>query len=151
MTPDEKVIADVAEFGWHVVKVAEDANGPGFAFTIGLTKTFGHPEVIIFGLPLETMHVVLNNVGAIVREGTPLRPGRVTEDVLEGYACEVVRVPSAAYREFFGYARWFYKGDSFEALQCVWPDRNGRFPWDQDVIDAVKACQPLLGSRDARA
>ena len=73
----------------------------------------------------------------------------MTSELLEGYLCEFLRVPASTYREFFGYARWFYKGDSFEALQCVWPDRHGRFPWDGDVTEGVRARQPLLGPRDA--
>jgi hypothetical protein len=144
---DEKVIADVAEFGWHVIKVPEDVEGPAFAFTIGLTKTFAHPEVIIFGLALSTMHGTLNNIGALVRAGKRFEPGDVTQELLKRYACEFVRVPRSAYPDFFGSACRFYGGDAFEALQCVWPDRGGRFPWDDAVDDAVRRCQPLLGSR----
>jgi Domain of unknown function (DUF4262) len=38
---DEQVRADIATYGWHVIKVLEDDEGPGFAFTIGHTDGFG--------------------------------------------------------------------------------------------------------------
>ncbi|MBI3201310.1 MAG: DUF4262 domain-containing protein [Myxococcales bacterium] len=147
MNPDEKVVADVAEFGWHVIKVAADGTGPAFAFTIGLTKTFGHPEVIVFGLALDAMHSVLNNIGKLVREGRQFAHDVVTDELLEDYPCHFLHVPRSAYREFLGYAIWFYKGDTFDTVQCVWPDREGRYPWDAGVVEQVRRLQPLLGAR----
>ena len=44
---DDKVLSDIEEYGWHVVKVMEDNSGPGFCYSIGLFKTFGHPEIMI--------------------------------------------------------------------------------------------------------
>lgn len=32
------------------------------------------------------------------------------------------------YREYLGYARWFYDGDGFDVLQIVWPDKQASFP-----------------------
>jgi hypothetical protein len=29
-------------------------------------------------------------------------------------------------------------------LQVFWPDKQGRFPWDQGVHEAVRADQPSL-------
>jgi hypothetical protein len=51
---DAEMQADIATYGWHVIKVFEDDEGPSFAFTIGLYKRFGHPELVVFGLPLDT-------------------------------------------------------------------------------------------------
>lgn len=33
---------------------------PGWAYTVGLSQTFEHPELILFGLPLDVAHVLLN-------------------------------------------------------------------------------------------
>ena len=58
-------------------------------------------------------------------------------------------VPHVAHRhypEHFGYARWFYKGDDFPALQCLWPDKQGRFPSDADYSEPLRARQCLLVS-----
>lgn len=37
---DKKVLHDIDQFGWHVVKIMEDEDEPGFCFSIGLHKTF---------------------------------------------------------------------------------------------------------------
>ena len=73
---DAQMRADIATYGWHVVKVLEDDEGPAFAFTIGLWQRFQHPELIVFGLPLETMHQMLNGAGAAVRAGRPYAAGQ---------------------------------------------------------------------------
>ena len=35
------------------------------------------------------------------------------------------------YRTYLGYAGWFHGGPRFPALQAVWPDAEGRFPWER--------------------
>jgi hypothetical protein len=47
------------------------------------------------------------------------------------------------YREFVGYARWFYGGNNFDLLQCIWPDHSQRFPWHPDFPAALQTRQPL--------
>jgi hypothetical protein len=37
---DEKVLADVREYGWHVIEIFEQDETPGWAFSIGLYKNF---------------------------------------------------------------------------------------------------------------
>ena len=71
---DRKVITDVEEFGWHVAMIPEDDGGAGFAFSIGLYKNFNHPEIVIIGLGIETMHGMINVIGEEVREGRPFAP-----------------------------------------------------------------------------
>ena len=146
MTPDEKAKSDVEELGWHVIKVAEDAAGPGFAFTIGLTHNFGHPELIVFGLPPDVMHQILNLAGDNIRAcAEKFESGMKTTELLEGYPCCFIEFPKSSYHEFLGYAIWFYKGEEFDVLQCVWPDKAGRFPWEAGVLDEFKKSQPVPG------
>ena len=51
--------------------------------------------------------------------------------------------------EWFGYARWYYKDKEFPALQRVWSDSAGYFPWHQECDPRVIDQQIILG-RDAR-
>ncbi len=63
--------SDVEKFGWHVLKIFSDTeSAPSFAYTVGLEKTFDHPELVIFGLNdnLELMHKVLNSLGIASNE-----------------------------------------------------------------------------------
>jgi hypothetical protein len=142
---DQKVLDDIATYGWHVVKVYEDEVGPGFAFSIGLFRTFGHPEVIMFGLPPDVMHQVINVIGTNIRAGKRYTAGPAYDDLIERYSCTFRQVPKRHYPEYLGYAQWFYRGDEFPLLQCIWPDREGRFPWQAPEDAWLRKGQPVLG------
>jgi len=47
---DKQLLSDVQTYGWHVLIIEEDDEGPGYGFSVGLFHTFGHPEVVVFGL-----------------------------------------------------------------------------------------------------
>jgi hypothetical protein len=146
MIQDEKVLSDIEEFGWHVIKVAEDAVGPGFAYNIGLTHNFGHPELIILGLASEVMHQILNLAGdqiSLAKE--KFKSGMRTTELLEGYSCCFVDFPKPLHEEFLGYCIWFYKNENFEVLQCVWPDKTGNFPWEAGAFDEFSKIPPVPG------
>src|SRR4051812_1379743 len=96
MTPDEQVVADVRDVGWHVIGIAEDEEGPAYAFTIGLASNFAHPELIIFGLPLDIMHSVLNMAGNAIKGGRSFKAGIATDELIEDYACTFVAFPHSA-------------------------------------------------------
>ncbi len=136
--------ADIATYGWHVIKVFEDDEGPGFAFTIGLYERFDHPELIVFGLPLETMHLMLNGAGEAVRAGRTYTAGQSYDGILEGYDCTFRRVPLSHYQAYLGYARWYYDGDDFPVLQLIWPDREHRYPWAAPADAWIRKGQPVL-------
>lgn len=51
---DQKLLDDVQGHGWHVIGVEADNEGPAFAYSIGLYQTFGHPEVVVFGLSISS-------------------------------------------------------------------------------------------------
>ena len=72
---ERKVVSDIEEFGWHVVMIPDDDEGPAFAYSIGLFKSFGHPEVILFGLDLGVMHQIINLIGEEVRLGRRFSDG----------------------------------------------------------------------------
>jgi hypothetical protein len=46
---EQKVLADINEYGWHLMNVLEDDGQPPWSFTIGLHETWQHPELIIAG------------------------------------------------------------------------------------------------------
>ncbi len=141
---DREFVEGIEEHGWRVVLIPEDEDGPGFAYSVGLFRNFEHPEIIIFGLDLELMHGLINNMGEDVRNGSTFETGRRVEDVLEGYAVEFREVARRHHREYLGYAGWFYGGENFPAIQCVWPDMEGRFPDDPDASESLREAQPLL-------
>jgi hypothetical protein len=140
---DSKVAADIAEFGWHVVLVAASDHAPEFAYTIGLFHSYQHPEVVVLGLPDAKAHEVLNIIGSAVKGGSRFRSGDRTEDILNNHSSAFVDFPLSGHSTYLGFARRFYGGDEFTALQWVWPDAQGRFPWENGVAEGVRATQAV--------
>jgi Domain of unknown function (DUF4262) len=132
------------QHGWFVNLIAGDASGPGFAYSLGLYKEFGHPEIIIFGLGEETMHRLVNDVGEQVRSGVTYSAGHQTSDLLKGYPCAFGAVNPLQYRETCTWTVWFYESDRFPALQLFWPDKQNRFPWGPDFDQQLQGRQPDL-------
>ena len=144
-----KVIHDVNTHGWHVMKVLGTSENPAWAFSIGLFHSFKHPEILMFGLPLDTMHQVINAVGLQARAGRRIEAGTEVDDLLEGFRCAFKAVEPVWYEPVLGYATWYYKGRAFPTLQCFWPDREHRFPWDPRFDASLISRQPLVFHRDA--
>jgi hypothetical protein len=90
------------------------------------------------------MHQILNALGAEVRSGERFEHLDESGDVLEGYHVAFRTLERRHYRDYLGYARWFYKGNDFPALQCFWPDSEHRYPWHSEFQAALSARQPLL-------
>jgi hypothetical protein len=144
---DAKVLGDIKTHGWHVVKVfaRENEPGPEWAFSIGLFHSFGHPEVLVFGLALDNCMKVINEIGRQVKAGSRYESDREYPDILtDPYRCVFKTVETKNYRRYVGYALWFYECDPFPMFQCFWPDKGGHFPWDSRCNQVVKERQPLL-------
>jgi hypothetical protein len=140
---DRKLLADVERHGWHVLGVEEDEEGPAFAYSIGLYRSFKHPEIIVLGLPIVVMHRIINAVGEEVRSGERFEHLDESEDVLEGHNVAFRTVERTHYPDYLGYARWFYCGDDFPAIQCVSPDSQHRYPWHLE-FGVAPGRQPVL-------
>lgn len=143
---EQKVIDDIERFGWHIVGIEADEEGPGFAYSVGMHLTLGHPEVIVFGLnSAETMAQIINTVADAVRNGATFHDWHESEQIFEGYPCMFRRFPTEAYHEYLGYAIWFYRPESFPVLQCVWPDKQRLYPWEESCDSVVSQRQwPFL-------
>ena len=143
---ERRILNDVTTSGCHVIKVMEDDSGPGFAYSVGLFHNFDHPEILIVGLDLDLMHRIINNLRDDIQNGTRLHPTRRVAGILERFDCEFRDVAVSHYRELLGCAIWFYRGTDFPALQCVWPDMNGHFPWETNFNAKLKNRQPMYDS-----
>ncbi len=53
------------------------------------------------------------------------------------------------YGEFVLSALWFHDGNEFPLYQIVWPDRQGRFPWNEGAEIDPRHRQLVLGQGDA--
>jgi hypothetical protein len=59
---ERKILADIAEHGWHCVNVVEDDGHPPWSFSIGFHDTWRYPELIIIGRSRPTAHQMLSTI-----------------------------------------------------------------------------------------
>ena len=142
----ERCLHDIATHGTHVIRVFGDDEWPEFAYTIGLFENFGHPELIMLGMPGERAHGFLNSARDDIRGGSRFAVGDEVDGILEGVPVAFRSVPAAHRTAHFGLAEWFYGEREFPCLQMVYPSRLGPWPWDPEASDDFKRVQPLLES-----
>lgn len=134
----------VAEGGWLVMGVGGSETEPGFCYTIGL-HSLGLPEVIIMGLPPTNGQTLLNDVGFMMKEqGGPVEFGK-SYDEFANLPTQFVEVDEQYIKEYMCQAGFYY-GEStpLKAIQMVWPDTQGKFPWDMEFEERFRAVQPIL-------
>lgn len=134
----------IEQRGLSVTIVEATSYLPSFAYSIGLWQEHHHPEIICFGLPTNSLHDLVNYAGQLVREGCRFETKRPCDEILETGSVIFVEVDERNFKDYFGYAMEFYEYQKFPALQMVWPDRAGKFPWDQGVSEEFINLQPLL-------
>lgn len=144
---DAKVLREIHTDGWQITGVLanEPNKGPDFAYSIGLFHSFVHPEIILFGLPIDVCMRAVNVIGIDIRNGMHFQPLTVYDRILSApHRCCFREVDRKHYYGHVGYALWFYETDPFPLMQCFWSDESGRFPWDPDCRLYAREAQPLL-------
>ena len=141
---ESKLRADIQRYGWHVINVLPDGGHSPHSYSVGLFATFGHPEIVIVGLPGERGAQFINKLGGEIKDGATFEAGCRYGHVIEGYEVMFVRVAPALYPQNFGRALDYYGTRSFSVVQMVWPDRRGAFPWDKSCEASIRALQPVL-------
>ncbi|MGI5214847.1 DUF4262 domain-containing protein [Plantactinospora sp. CA-290183] len=142
---------NIDRLGWAVIFAltyvfphpGDTAPTAPFAYTVGLTA-HEFPELVITALDAPPSHVLLNDLATRVwdRNERFTHGTRIT-DLIAGYDAIIVDgeatsiiIPRAANAR--------YGADQVKLQQVVWPDPQGRFPWDLGYgYDQER--QPLIG------
>jgi hypothetical protein len=144
----EKIRSDISEYGWHCLSVGQsvdnkDSSFIPFSYTIGLTKTFEHPELIIFGLPRASAHGVLDECVLKVREAGALPEHERIPQVLARDLDVVLRpMRPEHYSEYVGTALRFFGEEPVRTSIVFWPDANNLLPWESGCESTGQ--EPLL-------
>jgi hypothetical protein len=141
---ETKLVNDVEKYGCHIIQVREEGGFPGWSYTVGLSELLGCPELIVIGLNGELAGSVLNECARRLQKGDRFGERSRERELLSNVECEFRTVEKRWLRQTMGYAVWFYNGDNFSALQCVYPDLDNRFPWEQGFSENWRSRQPLL-------
>lgn len=129
--------------GWMVQAVGGSRLYAPFAYTIGLTGQ-GLPELVVTGLRTESAATVLNAAAQYCCDALVPLAGE-TMRVGIGPECEVVALPHPDVHLFTAVDVY---GTRVRALQLVWADSRGRYPWEVGHR-AGRGGQPVLGPRGA--
>ena len=147
---ETRAIADIEKYDCHVIQVAGGHNSPVWSYSLGLVDTLRCPEIVVIGLPDRVALWVIDEIRDRVRGGLQLKPYLQLEGLLEGsYVCELREVRPQWYKWLLGWATWFHGSDNYPALQCVYPDKNHRFPWQEGFNPDWLYLQPILDRDDA--
>ena len=134
----------VGQVGWAVIKIVptgEDLS-TSYAYTVGLTE-HGLPELLISGLDPQLSQDLLNDLARRVH-GTTQRFTHLQTigDLLRGFDAVIIDgAPTDALHAGLALAR--YGAQRVRLQQVVWPDPQGRFPWQPGSTITAHA-QPLL-------
>ncbi|MBJ7339836.1 DUF4262 domain-containing protein [Mycolicibacterium sp.] len=129
--------------GW-VVQYVEDDRRP-FAYTIGL-HDHGLPELLVTGLPPKRALWLLNTFAKRALAGGRSTPGDQVS-LPAGTRLELVEVEHPDAHMGIAVA---IDGPGLTAVQLVWADGRGRWPWAPGFDDG-RRCQPVLGVRRQNA
>jgi hypothetical protein len=133
------------EHCWVIIGVQRDRYRPPYVYTVGLTD-HGRPELVVTGLPPRRAADLLNGVAAhlvhadapAVGEQIPLTGGPLVEIVSVAEPSAHLYVADELY------------GPGLAALQLVYADDRGHWPWDPGFRGG-RGGQPVLGPRAAMA
>ena len=145
---DRLTLDNIERFGWSCPIIDDDAEGPGFGYSVGLMATLEHPELILFGLRRDRIHGILSGMVKMMREGARFQPRTRHDGVLEGYPVHISPVHETWHEVYLGFAMWHrrYVGKTgdLQAVQVVWPDMQGQFPWTPGFQPGARTRQPNL-------
>jgi hypothetical protein len=142
---DELVQPMIDRCGWAVQAVGGSRLHAPFSYTVGLTLR-GLPELVVTGKTPADAAGMLNAVATYVIEQQVPQPGETIGGCDSGLF-EVVGLPHPEAHLFV--ATGLYGEAVVQALQLVWADDRGRWPWDVGHRGG-RGGQPVLGPRGAQ-
>ncbi len=121
-----KVAGDIASYGWHVLHVISE-DDVSFSYTVGFTETLGHAEVLMSGLKRALRHDLLNDIGNLIKNGAHFKDRDLSHQVVKGLPVKFIAISDDSRVDYLRMAANRYGEKGFQALQCIWPDKNGEF------------------------
>lgn len=116
---------------------------PSFAYTAGIEENWRNPELIIFGLDYDLSTLLITETANLIRGGASFtdqtghyRIGNINVMFLE--------VLTNSAKQHMPETTSYYGEKKFRALQMLWSDEQGHFPFDPQCSDEVKRIQPVL-------
>lgn len=140
----EKINGHITSVGWSCLAIGADPDTyqPGYVYTVGLSRTFGHPELMILGISHGAAQQILNDIGAMIAAGAEFSDHQRV-DTVASMPLVFREIPPNTARSYCKAAETVL-GNPPKYLQVVWPDKAGKYPWEPDWDTSNSLAQPLL-------
>lgn len=141
--------AKIDKFGYTFIGVMSDAKNPGFTYSIGLSK-LGMPELIMFGIRAEYAIVMMTSLIEDHRGNSTIpQPTTLATPITEysNLPAHLIEAKLELAENYAFQAKYFAEDNTLprKYMQWVWPDTEGRFPWEEDFTLKFRKAQPMLG------
>ncbi len=138
------VLENIRSSGFHMTGVFSESGSPAFTYTAGLETTFNHPEIVIYGIEPRIAGHLLHAAVDVIRDGAAFKAGGRYERIAEKYSMVFLDIRDSLARNKFPVAFQSQPGCEVRVLQMVWPDPNGKFPWQTGYDQRYSSLQPML-------
>lgn len=142
---NEQIYQNIEKFGWHVTGVFAGKDTPPFCYSIGIQNS-DMPEIIIFGMNIKNAGQIINYIGNLMMDGKKFKVGESYDGIIK-VPVKFLNVTQENIEEHMFGATDYHNGSSFDALQMVWADEKGNFPWDDDFEEKFKGYQKLMNEK----
>jgi hypothetical protein len=127
----------IAKHGFTVQAVLPSEDTPPYLYTIGLTKTFGHPEIFLVGLRPEDAMGMIHDIVNLIRGGSRFDKPMFASGIIPGY--EIPFIPMTDESVIDHSAMGLELIGPFDGVQMFYPDRNGYVPWEKECDEAYRS------------
>jgi hypothetical protein len=141
----------ISTYGWMVQTVfpTQEMPGPFFAYSIGLTDK-GLPEVLEVGLPGEVGGQLINDVAQmLLNEPQLVQQLPLKKTHPRWPAPFYLLAADTALAKEYGAQAWYRSAERATFIQIVWPDKYGKWPWEEGCSRGVVEMQPVVASTEA--
>ncbi|WP_127131119.1 DUF4262 domain-containing protein [Georgenia sp. SYP-B2076] len=136
----ELYVEKIRNDGWTIVTVEGDRARPPLSYTVGLTRFHDHPELVMSGLTAEHASKELDELARHVEDGHRYSAGDVIMS-FSPHRYSLLRVNDprrlTIAQEVYGLGG----AKIVPALQVVWSNHDGQWPWDRAWHGGLKVQQ----------
>ena len=147
----EKIEWMIETSGWALEPVSPRADTdpptPAYAYTVGVPALVGFPDIAVFGLKPAAANGLIGLVVDACRGGTEIPLGVELIGLLDNeLRCMFAPIDTLESGSFFGTAAAWYRGEDFQMVQMIYPDRNGFMPYETGFEQRMRLAQPVIGT-----
>ena len=133
----------IRRYGWMVQAVLPDDQQPSYSYSVGLSKTYGHPEVFMVGFDPELARSLINVAGNHIKGGMRFDQPCLSDRIIEGFPAAFRPLDFGSAYDHSNAGRAIL-GRSFDGVQLFLPDAAGRFPWEDGCDPRYATIQTSL-------